>query len=193
MLFADRREQCPLRLGQLATSATVGPRRWPKGLQTARFVGVIPALQRLYRECLGRVGIGRPEALLAQLGEGQRTLGDARQLPLVVTTQLGGARVWRGPSAKVITRQALLPRIPARPTRHPTATGCTEWPPLAPTCAVATHRSATVAPTETSGPHRWRQPISAASSSAPSRSPTPTCTRAAASRPPKGPAARTGR
>src|SRR6188768_2341540 len=74
MLFADRPEQCPLSLGQLPTSAPVGAWGWAKGLQTARFVGVIPALQRRHRECLGRVGIGRSEALLAQLAEGQREL-----------------------------------------------------------------------------------------------------------------------
>src|ERR1041384_6764391 len=71
MLLANRREQRPLRLGQLSAPAAVRARRWPEGFQTARFIGVIPALQRRHREGLRRVGSWWSEALLAQLGERQ--------------------------------------------------------------------------------------------------------------------------
>src|SRR5690606_33215587 len=108
----------------------------------------------------------------------QRTLGDACDQPLNVTTQLGGERVFLGRTANTITRRAPPPRTPALPARHRTARGGRAWSPLAPTYGVTTRQPANAAPSETTAPFRWLQSTSAASSSARSQNPPATCRRA---------------
>src|SRR5690606_40488852 len=69
MLLADLGQQLTLLRRQLAAATAIGARGGSQGCEAARLVGVVPALKRGDRIALGRLGLGRSEALLAELGE----------------------------------------------------------------------------------------------------------------------------
>lgn len=70
MLLANPEQELFLGVGEIPTTSTVASGSRAQGLETARLVGVVPALERCDGVRLGGFGAWGSEPLLAELGKG---------------------------------------------------------------------------------------------------------------------------